>query len=81
MLSWVPYFFNIYLNDIFFFVQNCDVANYVDDTTPYTIDGIMDTLLQFFNKDTTVLVKWFKDSYLQTIYDEVSYNQHNKDIS
>ena len=27
------YFFNIFLNDIFYFVKNCGICNYADDNT------------------------------------------------
>ena len=32
-----PLLFNIYINDIFYFVEN-DMANYADDNTPYAIE-------------------------------------------
>ena len=60
-----PLLFNIYLNDIFYFVKNCDLANYADDTTPYAINSNIDTLLHILETDTTILMKWFQDNYLQ----------------
>ena len=30
-----PILFNIYINDLFFILNNCDLCNYGDDTTPY----------------------------------------------
>ena len=33
-----PLLFNIYLNDIFYFVSKCDITNYADDTTPYSVE-------------------------------------------
>ena len=33
-----PLLFNIYLNDIFYFVTKSNIANYADDTTPYTVE-------------------------------------------
>ena len=78
-----PLLFNIYLNDIFFFVQNCDLANYADDTTPYTIDTTMENILQCLYNDTSVLIKWFKDNYLQMNPDKCKLliSNHDKDIS
>ena len=31
-----PLLFNIYMNDIFLFVPEINIANYADDTTPHT---------------------------------------------
>ena len=32
-----PLLFNIYICDLFFILINIDIANYADDTTPYTV--------------------------------------------
>ena len=29
-----PLLFNIYINDLFYFIDNASIANYVDDNTP-----------------------------------------------
>ena len=39
-----PLIFNIYINDIFLFVDEVEITNYADDTTPYTIEDDIDTL-------------------------------------
>ena len=36
--------FNIYINDMFYFANKSDLANYADDTTPYTIDTAVGSL-------------------------------------
>ena len=33
-----PLLFNIYLNDMFFFLPYINITNFADDTTPYEID-------------------------------------------
>ena len=40
-----PLIFNIYINDIFYFVNEDTVANFADDNTPYTIQNNIETLL------------------------------------
>ena len=78
-----PLLFNIYLNDIFYFIHNCDLANYADDTTPYSIQKNLDDLFQCLYKDTSVLIKWFKDNYLQLNPDKCKLliSKHEKDLS
>ena len=35
-----PILFNIYINDLFFILNNCEICNYTDDTTPsYVCEG------------------------------------------
>ena len=77
-----PLFFNIYLNDIFYFVNKCDITNYADDTTPYAVGTTMDTLLNSLEKDTKILIKWFRDSYFQLNADKchLLISNHSKDI-
>ena len=60
-----PLLFNIYINDIFYFVSKCDIANYADDTTPYAVEDTMDSLLGSLAKNTSTLIKWFRDNYFQ----------------
>ena len=60
-----PLLFNIYLNDIFYFVSKSDIANYADDTTPFAMDRTMDYLLDSLEKDADSLIKWFRDNYLK----------------
>ena len=77
-----PLLFNIYLNDIFHFVNKCDIANYADDTTPFTIDKTMDALLDSLEKDVNILNKWFQDNYLKLNADKchLLISSHSKDI-
>ena len=74
-----PLLFNIYINDIFYFVDKSDVANYADDTTPYSVETSIESLLQCLYKDTSVLIKWFKDNYLQMNPDKCKLLISNRD--
>ena len=74
-----PLNFNIYINDIFYFVDESDLANYADDTTPHTVEITIDSLLQCLYKDTSVLINWFKDNYLQMNPDKCKLIISNRD--
>ena len=78
-----PLLFNIYLNDIFYFADKSELANYADDTTPHTVAKSMDSLLQCLYKDTSALVKWFRENYLQMNPDKCKLlvSKRDKDIS
>ena len=58
-----PLLFNIYISDLFFTIDETKVANYADDTTPYT------------SAPTWMEVKEKLGSVAKTIFDWLSFNQ------
>ena len=52
-----PLSFNIYMNDIFYFIREEDLANYPDDNTPYAIENEIETLISIIEKDASILIK------------------------
>ena len=79
-----PLLFNIYVNDIFYFVSNSEnITNFADDTTPYTIESTIDLLLENLWKDSSILMRWFKDNYLQMNAEkcDLLICNHKKDVS
>ena len=60
-----PLLFNIYLNDIFFFINETSLTNYADDNTPYAINSNVDTLISTLENDTKTLIEWFNDNYFK----------------
>ena len=55
-----PLLFNIFLNDIFLFVENTKITNYADDNTPYAIESSIEKLIESLEHDTTLLLNWFQ---------------------
>ena len=60
-----PLLFNIYLNDIFFFLDENNLANYADDNTPYKIGKCLECVLKSLEDDALILAKWFSENYLK----------------
>ena len=60
-----PLLFNIYINDIFYFVDEKKVANYADDTTPYAINKNIENLLDNLQFDSDILLVWFENNFLK----------------
>ena len=52
-----PLLFNIYFNDIFWFIPDSDMANFADDNTSYAIEKTIDPLLQNLVRETSTLTK------------------------
>ncbi len=60
-----PFIFNVYMNDIFSFIEICDLANYADDNTLDHILSTIETVLSALQKDTANNIKWFEENYMQ----------------
>ena len=52
-----PILFNIYLNNIFYFLD-CNICNFADDTTSYVCDENLDFVLEHLEH---IALKWFED--------------------
>ena len=57
--------FNIYINDLLFFIQNSDICNYAGDTTIYSCDRSLDNITHALENDCNVALKWFADNFMK----------------
>ena len=57
-----PLLFNIFINDIFFFVQSSEIYNYADDNTLSIADTNIDTIIRKLESDISILDVWFKNN-------------------
>jgi len=60
-----PVLFNIFINDIFSFVNKCDLYNYADDNTLSYSDSNVENLVQNLESDSQSLIQWFSDNHMQ----------------
>ena len=51
-----PILFNIFINDIFLFIDETKIAKYADGTTTYAIEDNVPKLLE---SETTIILNWF----------------------
>ena len=65
-----PLLFNIYINDIFYFIEATKITNYADDNTPYTCEKSIDLVLSKLEIDSNNLGQWFKANYLKSNEDK-----------
>ena len=56
--------FNIYINDLFYFLS-CDVCNFADDTTPYVCDKNLVFVLAKLEENSDIALKWFENNYMK----------------
>ena len=60
-----PLLFNIYLIDLFYFFEESDIASYADDTTPYTSNKDMESVINKLEADSVILIKWINNNYMK----------------
>ena len=60
-----PLLFNVFINDIFWFVHRTKICNYADDTTIFACHPDLDTIIKQLEEDSSVIVKWFSDNFLK----------------
>ena len=60
-----PLLFNIFLNDIFYFINNSKIANYADDNTLYTVNKNITDLLKILENETIEILDWFRKNEMK----------------
>ena len=60
-----PLLFSIYINDLFLFVDKCDIANYADNNTPFSCGKKIDEVISQLEGNFCKLSKWYKLNCLQ----------------
>ena len=57
--------FNIYLNDIFFFLQDTIICNFSDDTTPFVCDETLESVLDKLEGNSKLAIFYFENNYMK----------------
>ena len=59
-----PLLFNVYINDFFYDIDQTDICNLADDTTPHASGfKLKDVLLRLMH-DSDILLEWFRDNFM-----------------
>ena len=77
-----PLLFNIFINDIFFFIEVTKIANYAENTTVYATDESITNLLKLLETETSVVLNWFRINEMKSNDDKCHLIVANKnDVS
>ena len=60
-----PLLFNIYLNDLFIFLEETKVCNYADDTTIYACGPKIETVIAHLEHDALKITEWFPNNFMK----------------
>ena len=55
-----PPLFNLFINDLFLFLERTNICNFVDDNTIYRCNSVLEITLEDLQHDMNMLLNWFK---------------------
>ena len=56
--------FNIYINDLFFALNEIDIWNLGDDSTPYVCYSNLKSVLEKLELNSELAIAWFEMNYM-----------------
>ena len=78
-----PFKFNVYINDIFFLIENENLTNFADDNTPFTTGNNIIDIISNLETDSKKLLEWFEINFFKMNADKCKLliTNHENDIS
>ena len=61
----VPHLFNIYLNDLFFFLQDADIYNFANDMTPFVCNETPESVIHKLEGNSELTIMWLVKNYMK----------------
>ena len=60
-----PVLFNIFLNALFFFLNDIQVLNFEDHTTPFVYSQNLAELVKKLEENSDLAINWFQNNYMK----------------
>lgn len=60
-----PFLFNVFINDLFYFMEICSLLNYADDNSLSKFAATMNALINALSRDAGNSVNWFKSNNME----------------
>ena len=61
----IPLLFNIFLCNLFFIMNDVEIASYADDNTPFFVGGNVNDVILKLQNASKALFKWFNDNEMK----------------
>ena len=65
-----PLLFNIHLCDLFYFLEDLDIASYADDTTIYMVSEKKESVITALETSSSLLFGWFNNNFMKANSDK-----------
>ena len=62
--------FNIFLNNLFFFLNDIQARNFADDTTPFDCGQKFAKVVKKLEEISDLAINWFQDNYMKVNTDK-----------
>ena len=60
-----PFLFNIYPNDLFYFLKDVGICNFADETSTYISDECLENVLKSPEKNSVLVIRWFENNFME----------------
>ena len=60
--------FSIFICDMFYSLEDFDIAIYADDSTQYNADKNIELVVNNLEHSSSILFKWLRDNYMEKKY-------------
>ena len=57
--------FNVYLCDLFLFLNDSTIINYIDDNSPFAIAQDTESLINLIQHDSAILIQWLANNVVK----------------
>ena len=74
-----PLLFNIFINDVFYFLDKTRMANYADNNSTYATDDTISDLLNTLETETCAGLNWFQINWFQINWFQINEMKSNND--
>ena len=65
-----PLLFNIFICDMFYFMKDYEIANYADDSTPFSAKPDHKSVVQELEVSSSILFTWLRNNYMKANTDK-----------
>ena len=65
-----PLLFNIFICDMFYFMEDFEIANYADDSTPFSAKMNHELVVEELEVSSSVLFTWLRNNYMKANTDK-----------
>ena len=65
-----PLLFNIFICDMFYFLDEYDIANYADDSTPFSAKENHELVIKDLESSSSILFRWLEFNYMKVNSDK-----------